>query len=140
MDAVGPRPDAREILSAARQCVWALTAPDRFLTSEASGTAKTVQGVRYQRARPWRQSCVRGLACCPLARETTSSLIDRIAAYYGTEAKALRSCRRRRGSRPRHESGGVRADGEVVLNTVGREVLARLCGAGQEVPRRALPT
>ncbi|MFF4179774.1 hypothetical protein [Streptomyces sp. NPDC001750] len=77
----------------------------------------------------------------PLAGETTSSLIDRIAAcYYGMEAKALRSCWRWRGSRPRHGGGGVRADGEVVLNAAGREVLARLCGVGQEVLGRALPS
>ncbi|MFD9196401.1 MULTISPECIES: DNA-binding protein [Streptomyces] len=76
----------------------------------------------------------------PLAGETMSSLIDRVAACYGMEAKALWSCWRWRGSRPRHESGGVRADGEVVLNAAGREVLARLCGVGQEVLGRALPS
>ncbi|MFB7552972.1 DNA-binding protein [Streptomyces sp. NPDC056154] len=70
----------------------------------------------------------------------TSSLIARVAACYGMEAKALRSYWRWRGSRPRHEGGGVRADGEVVLNAAGREVLARLCGVGQEVLGRALPS
>ncbi|MFB7531456.1 DNA-binding protein [Streptomyces sp. NPDC056178] len=70
----------------------------------------------------------------------TSSLIARVAACYGIEAKALRSYWRWRGSQPRHEGGGVRADGEVVLNAAGREVLARLCGVGQEVLGRALPS
>lgn len=76
----------------------------------------------------------------PLAGEMTSSLIGRVAACYGMEAKALWSCWRWRGSRPRHEGGGERADGEVVLNAAGREVLARLCGVGQEVLGRALPS
>ncbi|MFJ9847592.1 DNA-binding protein [Kitasatospora sp. NPDC101155] len=43
------------------------------------------------------------------------------------------------GQRPRHESGAVRADAEVLLDAGGRRVLARLCGVPEEVLGRALP-
>ncbi|MET9181874.1 DNA-binding protein [Kitasatospora aureofaciens] len=44
-----------------------------------------------------------------------------------------------RGRRPRHESGALRADAEVLLDAAGRRVLAGLCGVGEEVLGRALP-
>lgn len=72
--------------------------------------------------------------------ETTSSLICRIAARYGLEAKALRSCWKWRNYQPRHESGRVRFDADVLLNTAGRQVLAGLCGVGEESLAQVLPS
>lgn len=80
-DAAGPRPDAKEILSAARRCTWALTNPDSFLASEASGTAKGVQVSGISGPVHGGGGVVRGPGM-----------------------------------------GGVRADGEVVLNAARREV------------------
>ncbi|MDX3067764.1 MULTISPECIES: DNA-binding protein [Streptomyces] len=67
-------------------------------------------------------------------------MIFRIASRYGLEAKVLRSCWQWRNYPPAHEGGGARADAEVLLNTAGQEVLARLCSVGQDVLARALPS
>ncbi len=76
----------------------------------------------------------------PFAGETTWSLICRIAAGYGLDAKALLTCWQWRNHRPRHDGGALRADAEVLLDAPGREVLAGLCGVGEEVLARALPS
>ncbi|GGM24101.1 hypothetical protein GCM10010129_80630 [Streptomyces fumigatiscleroticus] len=76
----------------------------------------------------------------PLPGETTASLISRIAGRYGLETKALRSVWQWRNYRPRHQNGGARADAEVLLNAAGRRVLAALCGTGEDVLARALPS
>ncbi|MEU4849169.1 DNA-binding protein [Streptomyces gilvosporeus] len=76
----------------------------------------------------------------PFRGETASSLICRTAAHYGLEAKALRSCWQWRNHRPRHKGGGVRADADVLLNAAGRQVLAGLCGTGQEMLAQMLPS
>jgi hypothetical protein len=76
----------------------------------------------------------------PFKGETTSSLICRIAARYGLEAKTLRSCWKWRNYQPRHEGGGARADAEMLLNTPGRQVLAAVCGVEEYVLARALPS
>jgi hypothetical protein len=76
----------------------------------------------------------------PLPGETTSSLIRRIASRYGLEAKVLRSCWHWRNQQPKHESGTCRADAEVLLNAVGRQRLAGLCGVKEDVLARALPS
>ncbi|MFJ5220571.1 DNA-binding protein [Streptomyces sp. NPDC088354] len=74
----------------------------------------------------------------PLAGETTWSLIGRVAARYGLDAGALLGCWQWGNHRPRHEGRGLRADAEVLLDPVGRRVLAELCGVGEEVLARAL--
>jgi hypothetical protein len=56
------------------------------------------------------------------------------------EAKTLRSCWQWRNYQPRHEGGGARADGEVLLNAAGRQLLSALCGVGHELLARALPS
>ncbi|MGW1563376.1 DNA-binding protein [Streptomyces sp. NPDC002144] len=76
----------------------------------------------------------------PLTGETTASLICRTGARYGLEAKTLRSSWQWRNYPPRHESGNLRADAEVLLNPAGRRLLARLCGVEQDVLARALPS
>ncbi|MET7695121.1 DNA-binding protein [Streptomyces sp. NPDC005483] len=76
----------------------------------------------------------------PLGGETTSSLICRIASRYGLEPRALRSCWQWRNTPPPLKRGGVRADAEVLLNRAGQELLATLCGVGQDVLARALPS
>ncbi|MEU1568855.1 DNA-binding protein [Streptomyces mirabilis] len=80
------------------------------------------------------------LRTAPLLRETTSSLICRIASRYGLEAKALRSCWQWRNYPPGHDGGGARADAEVLLNAAGRQLLAGLCGVEEDVLARALPS
>ncbi|MFF7266478.1 DNA-binding protein [Streptomyces sp. NPDC008159] len=80
------------------------------------------------------------LRTAPLQGETTSSLICRIAGRYGMEAKVLRSCWQWRNYPPGHDGGGARADAEVLLNTPGRQLLASLCGVGEDVLARALPS
>ncbi|MFB0620880.1 DNA-binding protein [Streptomyces sp. AGS-58] len=80
------------------------------------------------------------LRTAPLQRETTSSLICRIASRYGMEAKVLRSCWHWRNYPPGHDGGGARADAEVLLNTPGRQLLAGLCGVEEDVLARALPS
>ncbi|MFF7680950.1 DNA-binding protein [Actinacidiphila glaucinigra] len=75
----------------------------------------------------------------PLAGETTWSLIGRIATRYGLDVGALLGCWQWGNHRPRHEGGRLRADAEVLLDPVGRRVLAELCGVGEEVLARALP-
>jgi hypothetical protein len=80
------------------------------------------------------------LRIAPLRRETTSSLICRIASRYGLEAKALRACWKWRNYPPGHEGGGARADAEVLLNAAGRQLLADLCGVEEDVLARALPS
>ncbi|CAL9666993.1 DNA-binding protein [Streptomyces sp. enrichment culture] len=79
------------------------------------------------------------LRTAPLQGETTSSLICRIASHYGMEAKVLRSCWQWRNYPPGHD-GGARADAEVLLNAAGRQLLAGLCGVGEDVLARALPS
>ncbi|WP_331721218.1 hypothetical protein [Streptomyces sp. NBC_00212] len=80
------------------------------------------------------------LRTAPLPRETTSSLICRIASRYGMEAKVLRSCWQWRNYPPGHDGGGTRADAEVLLNAPGRQLLAGLCGVEEDVLARALPS
>ncbi|MFH8534780.1 hypothetical protein ACH4GE_41170 [Streptomyces tendae] len=80
------------------------------------------------------------LRTAPLPRETTSSLICRIAGGYGMEAKALRSYWQWRNYPPGHDGGGARADAEVLLNTPGQQLLASLCGVEEDVLARALPS
>lgn len=75
----------------------------------------------------------------PLAGETTSSFLCRIAARYGLEEQALLSCWQWRNHRPRHEGGTARADAEVLLDAAGRQVLAGLCRVEEETLARALP-
>ncbi|MEU4864087.1 DNA-binding protein [Kitasatospora aureofaciens] len=75
----------------------------------------------------------------PFTRETTYSLVGRVAARYGLNEAALLTHWQWRGHRPRHEGGALRADAEVVLDAAGRRVLADLCGVGEEVLGRALP-
>lgn len=57
----------------------------------------------------------------PLSGETTSSLLCRLAANYGLQTKALRSCWQWRNYSPAYEGGGARVDAEVLLNTAGQE-------------------
>ncbi|MFE4823989.1 DNA-binding protein [Streptomyces sp. NPDC056704] len=80
------------------------------------------------------------LRTAPLQGETTSSLICRIASRYGLEAKVLRSCWQWRNYQPGHDSGGARADAEVLLNAAGRQLMAGLCGVKEDVLARALPS
>ncbi len=80
------------------------------------------------------------LRTAPLQRETTSSLICRIAGRYGMEAKVLRACWKWRNYPPGHEGGGARADAEVLLNAAGRQLLANMCGVEEDVLARALPS
>ncbi|MFD5110275.1 TniQ family protein [Streptomyces cinereoruber] len=80
------------------------------------------------------------LRIAPLRGETTSSLICRIASRYGLEAKGLRSYWQWLNQQPKHEGGSCRADAEVVLNAAGRQLLASLCGIGEDVAARALPS
>ncbi|WP_406212005.1 DNA-binding protein [Streptomyces canus] len=76
----------------------------------------------------------------PLPGETAASLICRLAARYGLQEKALRSTWQWRNNPPRHENGDARADAEVLLNAAGRTVLAGLCGVGEDVLARAVPS
>ncbi|MGW3202366.1 DNA-binding protein [Streptomyces sp. NPDC001118] len=76
----------------------------------------------------------------PFTGETTASLVCRIAARYGLEAKTLRSCWKWRNYPPRHEGGGARADADMLLNAPGRQVLAAVCGVEEYVLARALPS
>ncbi|MFF0143073.1 DNA-binding protein [Streptomyces sp. NPDC005227] len=76
----------------------------------------------------------------PLEGELTSSFLHRITARYGMRAQALRPWWQWRSSPPRHGSGGVRADADVLLNAAGRHVLAGLCGARMDVLAWALPS
>ncbi|MHC3475544.1 DNA-binding protein [Streptomyces sp. 7R007] len=80
------------------------------------------------------------LRVAPVTGETTASLINRAAASYGLQTTALRCSWQWRNYPPRHESGNLRADAEVLLNAAGRQVLARLCAVEQDVLARALPT
>jgi hypothetical protein len=72
--------------------------------------------------------------------ETTWSLLQRTAAAYGVQADALLGHWQWRNQRPRHSSGAARADAEVLLDAAGRQVVSALCGVGQEVLARALPS
>ncbi|EGX54544.1 DNA-binding protein, partial [Streptomyces zinciresistens K42] len=56
------------------------------------------------------------------------------------EAKTLRSYWQWRNYPSGHDGGGARADAEVLLNTPGRQLLASLCGVGEDVLARALPS
>ncbi len=75
----------------------------------------------------------------PLAGELTSSLISRTADRYGLPAAGVLRLWTCRNSPARNDSGGVRADAEIVLNDAGRAVLAELCGVEPAVLARALP-
>ncbi|GAB2884996.1 DNA-binding protein [Streptomyces mayteni] len=70
----------------------------------------------------------------------TASLISRLAGRYGLEEKAVLSWWQWGAPRPRHESGAVRADAEVLLNAAGRRLLVQLCGVEEVVLARALPS
>jgi hypothetical protein len=76
----------------------------------------------------------------PMTDETTLSLLQRTAARYSIDAGTLLGHWQWRGRRPRHSGGALRADAEVLLDAPGRELLAGLCGVGQEVLARALPS
>ncbi|MFE2718907.1 DNA-binding protein [Streptomyces mirabilis] len=69
----------------------------------------------------------------------TSSLMSRVAHRHGLRSKDLRSCWRWRNYPPTYDSGGQRADAEVLLNPAGRQVLADLCGVRPDILARALP-
>ncbi|MBP2055984.1 hypothetical protein J2Z21_009001 [Streptomyces griseochromogenes] len=75
----------------------------------------------------------------PLAGELTSSLINRAADHYGLPAAGVLRLWTCRNSPARNDSGGVRADAEIVLNEAGRAVLAELCGVEPAVLAHALP-
>ncbi|MPY43972.1 DNA-binding protein [Streptomyces phyllanthi] len=76
----------------------------------------------------------------PFPRETTASLMGRVAHRYGLRAKDLRSCWQWRNYPPAYDSGGTRADAEALLNSAGRQLLAELCGVEEDVLTRALPS
>ncbi|WP_406173226.1 DNA-binding protein [Streptomyces canus] len=86
-------------------------------------------------------SCHTGIfRVAPLPGETAASLICRLAARYGLEATTLRSSWQWRNTAPPRAGAGVRADAEVLLNRAGQEVLGKLCGVGQDVLARGLPS
>ncbi|WP_344387681.1 DNA-binding protein [Streptomyces vastus] len=66
--------------------------------------------------------------------------MGRLAHRYGLHAKDLRSCWQWRNYPPTYDSGGPRADAEVLLNAAGRQLLANLCGVGPDILARALPS
>ncbi|NEB18741.1 DNA-binding protein [Streptomyces coelicoflavus] len=76
----------------------------------------------------------------PLPGETTWSLMVRIAARYGMEAKTLRSGWKWHNSAPTYDTGGQRADAEVLFNAAGRRFLADVSGVAPGVLTRALPS
>lgn len=78
------------------------------------------------------------LRVAPVAAETTWSYLSRIAGRYGLDRGALLPLWTWSGSRPRDEAG-PREDAEVMLNPVGRQLLARLGGVDEQVLVRALP-
>ncbi|MFD3657958.1 hypothetical protein [Streptomyces sp. NPDC058620] len=78
------------------------------------------------------------LRVAPVAAETTWSYLSRIADRYGLARGALLPLWTWSGSRPRDEAG-PREDAEVMLNPVGRQLLARLGGVDEQVLVRALP-
>lgn len=80
------------------------------------------------------------LRVAPMAGETTWSLLQRTATAYGMDSNALLGHWQWRNHRPRHSAGAIRADAEVLLDAAGRQVLSVLCGVGQEVLVRALPS
>ncbi|MFF2430869.1 TniQ family protein [Streptomyces mirabilis] len=91
--------------------------------------------------RPCGAPCPTGIfRVAPFPGETTSSLMGRVAHRYGLRAKDLRSCWQWRNYPPTYESGGPRADAEVLLNAAGRQFLADLCGVAPDVLARALPS
>ncbi|MGW0886323.1 DNA-binding protein [Streptomyces sp. NPDC002671] len=79
------------------------------------------------------------LRIAPVSRETTWSLVCRVAAAYGMHPDQVLGHFAVTGSRPRHESGTVRADAELLLNEAGRRTLAELSGVEQDVLGRTLP-
>ncbi|MEU6557960.1 DNA-binding protein [Streptomyces sp. NPDC046915] len=79
------------------------------------------------------------LRTAPVSRETTWSLMGRVAATYGMHPEQMLGHFTVTGSRPRHEGGAVRADAELLLNEAGRRMLAGLSGVGQDMLGRALP-
>jgi hypothetical protein len=66
--------------------------------------------------------------------------MSRLAARYGLDAPTLLGHWQWRNQQPRHNDGRHRADADALLDQAGREVLADLCGVGEEVLARALPT
>lgn len=76
----------------------------------------------------------------PLKRETTWSMICRIADRYGQEPSCLLGHWRWRNHQPRHPGGALRADAEVLLSPMGRTALAGLCKVDEETLRHALPS
>ncbi|CAM5708353.1 hypothetical protein [Streptomyces purpurascens] len=75
----------------------------------------------------------------PPAGELTSSLISRAADRYDLPAAGVLRLWTCRNSPARNDSGGVRADAEIVLNEAGRAVLAELCEVEPAVLAHALP-
>jgi hypothetical protein len=57
----------------------------------------------------------------PLERETAWSLLQRTAASYGMDAGGLLGQWLWGNHRPRHSTGALRADAEVLLDTAGRQ-------------------
>ncbi|MFI9162817.1 DNA-binding protein [Kitasatospora aureofaciens] len=76
----------------------------------------------------------------PFTGETTYSLVGRVAARYGLDDAAVLTHWQWHGHQPRHEGGALRADAEILLDEEGRRVLAGLCGVGEDVLGRALPS
>ncbi|GAA3380865.1 hypothetical protein GCM10020367_69870 [Streptomyces sannanensis] len=62
-----------------------------------------------------------------------------MATAYGIQPEQVLGHFTVTGSRPRHESGAVRADVELLLNGAGQRMLTELSGVGLEVLSRALP-
>ncbi|KUJ70366.1 hypothetical protein ACZ90_04315 [Streptomyces albus subsp. albus] len=80
------------------------------------------------------------LRVAPLAQETVSSFLGRIAASYAIDAGELRSCWQWSNQAPRIPGvAGPRPDAEILLNHAGRRVLAELCRTSPQNLAKALP-
>ncbi|MYS19961.1 TniQ protein, partial [Streptomyces sp. DvalAA-14] len=78
------------------------------------------------------------LRVAPAVGETTWSYLSRLAGRYGMDPGALLPWWTWAGSRPRDDAG-PRDDAEVLLDPAGRQLLARLGGAGEHARAQALP-
>ncbi|WP_369780703.1 DNA-binding protein, partial [Streptomyces sp. R33] len=67
-------------------------------------------------------------------------LICRVASRYGQDPSWLLGHWQWKNHQPRHPGGALRADAEVLFDTAGRAVLARLCGVDEKPLERALPS
>ncbi|MFH7599800.1 hypothetical protein WDV06_32580 [Streptomyces racemochromogenes] len=76
----------------------------------------------------------------PLNRETTWSLMCRIAARYGQEPGWLLGNWQWTNHQPRDPGGTPRADAEVLLDRDGRALLTGLCRVDEEILVQALPS